>query len=223
MSVKDRQPCSRNQPPAQRGSSLAVAPALCVCQRKAECPHVYGRSRQEYCELGLLTSEQVAHAPNAFAQSRDWEFAPSTLRLALRYADSYKNGPPPEFPSPYRRWVIECVYRFFYYCTVSTLGDSTTDYFGVGKPAIAGEERIRSLTELKWGEFEATDFGDLESGEKKLQFDFTESARAVCYVSSFLLRYTCLPRGVAVSGGKTDHVDRDRFLIYWFLAHGCST
>ncbi len=38
--------------------------------------------------------------------------------------------------------------------TVSTLGDGRTDY-GLGKPAVAGEERFRSLTELKWDEFEA--------------------------------------------------------------------
>jgi len=62
--------------------------------------------------------------------------------------------------------------------TVSTLGDSPTDYFGLGKPAVAGEERFRSLTELKWGEFEAMGFGGLDPA-KKLQFDLTEGAQAV--------------------------------------------
>ena len=33
--------------------------------------------------------------------------------------------------------------------TVSALGDSTTVYFGLGNPAVTGEERFRSLTELK--------------------------------------------------------------------------
>ncbi len=33
--------------------------------------------------------------------------------------------------------------------TVSTLGDGPTDYFGMGKLAVTGEERFRSLTELK--------------------------------------------------------------------------
>jgi len=37
--------------------------------------------------------------------------------------------------------------------TVSTLGDGQTDY-GLGKPAVVGEERFWSLTELKWDEFE---------------------------------------------------------------------
>jgi len=41
-------------------------------------------------------------------------------------------------------------------------------YFGSGKPAAAGEERFRSLTELKLGEFEATGFRGLDLAEKKL-------------------------------------------------------
>ena len=41
------------------------------------------------------------------------------------------------------------------------------------------EDRFRSLTDLKWGEFEAMGFGDLGADDKKLQFDLTEGARAV--------------------------------------------
>jgi hypothetical protein len=63
--------------------------------------------------------------------------------------------------------------------TASTLGDRQTDYFGLGKPGVGGEERFLSLTELKWGEFETMGFGGLESSEKKLQFDLTESFRTV--------------------------------------------
>ena len=54
------------------------------------------------------------------------------------------------------------------FATVSTLGDRPTDYFGLGKPVVAGEERFRSLTELKLGEFEPMDFGCLHLVEKKL-------------------------------------------------------
>ena len=63
---------------------------------------------------------------------------------------------------------------------ITTLGDLQTDYFGLGKPSVAGEERFRSLTELDWGEFETMGFGGLESSEKKLQLDLTASARTVC-------------------------------------------
>ncbi|KAK0207243.1 hypothetical protein IW262DRAFT_668261 [Armillaria fumosa] len=44
----------------------------------------------------------------------------------------------------------------------------------------AGQEdadRFRSLTDLKWGEFESLTFGGL--GQEKLQFDLNESARTV--------------------------------------------
>jgi hypothetical protein len=77
----------------------------------------------------------------------------------------------------------------------TTLGDSATDYFRLGKPAVAGEERFRSLTKLKWGEFEAAGFGGLESNEKKLQFDLTESARTVrfefLYFMSLIFTMPC--------------------------------
>ena len=66
------------------------------------------------------------------------------------------------------------------FITVSTLGDNPTDYFGLGKPVVAGEERFRSLTKLKWGEFEAMGFGGVDPAEKNLQFDLTERARTVC-------------------------------------------
>ena len=50
-----------------------------------------------------------------------------------------------------------------------------------------GEERFRSLTDLKWGEFEAMGFGSIVADDKKLQFDLTESARAVRLISPPLL------------------------------------
>ena len=52
------------------------------------------------------------------------------------------------------------------------------------------EDRFRSLTDLKWGEFEMMGFGDLGADDKKLQFDLTEGARAVSDVLlSALLSY----------------------------------
>jgi hypothetical protein len=165
----------------------------------------------------------VTHAPNVFFQSRDWErVAPPTLKLAPRYADSFKKrmGLPPNFHP--HTGVASSNASIASSTTVSTLGDSSTDYFGLGKPAVVGEEQFRSLTDLKWGEFEAMGFGGAESSEKKLQFDLTETARTVCYVST-LLCYSCLPCRVAVPGSKTDDADLDRFLIQWLLAHGCPT
>jgi hypothetical protein len=62
----------------------------------------------------------------------------------------------------------------------STLVDEK-DYFGLGSGTTARDERFKSLTDLKWGEFEAMGFGSIE-GEKKLQFDLTEGARTVSNV-----------------------------------------
>ena len=133
----------------------------------------------------------VTHAPNAFAQSRDWErVAPPTLKLAPRYADSFKKrmSLPPTFHP--HTGVASSNASIASSTTVSSLGDSQTDYFGLGKPAVAGEEQFRSLTDLKWGEFEAMGFAGSESSEKKLQFDLTESARTVSHIST-LLCYSC--------------------------------
>jgi hypothetical protein len=58
------------------------------------------------------------------------------------------------------------------------------DHFGLCNRE--GEDRFRSLTDLKWGEFESIGFNHL-GDEKKLQFDLTESARTVC------LHSICLP------------------------------
>ncbi|KAH8995933.1 hypothetical protein EDB92DRAFT_1942827 [Lactarius akahatsu] len=120
----------------------------------------------------------TGHAPNVFAQSRDWErVAPPTLRLTPRYADSFKKRMdlPPNFHP--HTGVASSNASIASSATVSSVGDSPTDYFGLGKPALAGEERFRNLTDLKWGEFEAMGFGGLDPAEKKLQFDLTESAR----------------------------------------------
>ena len=105
--------------------------------------------------------------------------APSTLKLTPRYADRPKKRMdlPPNLHS--HTGVASSNASIVSSTTVSTLGDSPTDYFGLEKPAVAGEERFRSLTELKWGEFEAMGFRGAGSGCEELQFDLTEGARTV--------------------------------------------
>ena len=103
---------------------------------------------------------RVTHVPNVFAQSRDWErVAPPMLKLTPRYADGFKKHMdlPPNFHP--HTGIASSNASIASSTTVSTLGDSPTDYFGLGKPAVAGEERFRSLTELKWGESEVLGFG----------------------------------------------------------------
>jgi len=110
----------------------------------------------------------VTRTPNVFAPSRDWErVAPPPLKLTPRYADDFKkrmDNSPNLHP---HTGVASSNASIASFTTVSTLGVSPTDYFGLGKPAVAGEERFRSLTELKWGEFEALGFGGLNPAEKK--------------------------------------------------------
>ena len=165
----------------------------------------------------------ATHAPNVFAQSRDWErVAPPTLKLTPRYADGFKKRMdlPPNFHP--HTGVASSNASIASSTTVSTLGDSPTDYFGLGKPAVAGEERFRSLTELKWGEFEALGFGGLDPAEKKLQFDLTESARTVRLdLGSFvLLKFTDC---VAVASGETNDAHMDGFLVHRVHPHRRAT
>ncbi|KAL1942286.1 hypothetical protein VTO73DRAFT_6350 [Trametes versicolor] len=118
----------------------------------------------------------------AFAGSREWErIAPPTLKLPPRYSDAYKkrmdlaptfhpdvgasstaSSPPPSLTSSIS--------------SASSAGSTLFDEKEHG--LIGGEDRFRSLTDLKWGEFEAMGFGSVAADDKKLQFDLTEGARA---------------------------------------------
>ncbi len=84
------------------------------------------------------------------------------------------------------------------------------------------EERFRSLTELKWGEFEAMGFGGLDPAEKKLQFDLTESARTVCLDLSSVVLQMFMYR-VAVASGKTNDAHLDGLLVHWIHSHRRAT
>lgn len=128
------------------------------------------------------SANMAGHSPNVFSQSRDWErVAPPTLRLTPRYADSFKKRMdlPHNFHPHTGVPVASSNASIASSATTSSVGDSQADYFGLGKPALAGEERFRNLADLRWGEFEAMGFGGLDPAEKKLQFDLTESARTV--------------------------------------------
>ncbi|KAI1786123.1 hypothetical protein LXA43DRAFT_1065348 [Ganoderma leucocontextum] len=115
----------------------------------------------------------------AFAGSREWErIAPPTLKLAPRYSDAYKKrmvlapnfhpetGVPGSASSTLTPPSLSS--------SVSSASSVTSTLFEDKE----GEERFRSLTDLRWGEFEAMGFGSLMADEKKLQFDLTEGARA---------------------------------------------
>jgi len=61
---------------------------------------------------------------------------------------------------------------------ISTVGDNPTDYFGLGKPAVACGV-FPEFHRTQGGGYEAMGFGGLDRGEKKLQFELTESTDGV--------------------------------------------
>ncbi|KAF4622115.1 hypothetical protein D9613_009300 [Agrocybe pediades] len=125
------------------------------------------------------------HITKGLAASKEWErIAPATLKLAPRYSEGYKKRmdlPPSFHPDVAPGAALALKQSESSSSYLSTTSTSTTnsllpdpDYFGIG--AREGEDKFRSLTDLKWGEFESMGFGGL-GDEKKLQFDLTESAR----------------------------------------------
>ncbi|KAF9466768.1 hypothetical protein BDZ94DRAFT_1157316 [Collybia nuda] len=131
--------------------------------------------------MGPVTGE------NGLAVSKEWErVAPPTLKLPPRYSEAYKKrmdmpahfhpetGPGSALSSPPVSNAPSYSSNTSSGTSASLLGDQ--DYFGLGLGGREGEDRFRSLTDLRWGEFESMGFSGL-GDEKKLQFDLTESAR----------------------------------------------
>ena len=95
----------------------------------------------------------------AFAGSREWErIAPSALKLPPRYSDSYKKRMDlgPNFHPDTGAGASASS------LTPPSLSSSVSSASSVGSSLFEdkeGEERFRSLTDLRWGEFEAMGFG----------------------------------------------------------------
>lgn len=135
----------------------------------------------------------IAFPENGLMKSPVWErIAPTSLKLLPKYSENYrkKMDMPPNF-SPDTGYAIppsSIAGGSGTTSASSTLSGSTlgalsldTDGFGngVGMGGREGEEKFRSLTDLKWGEFESMGFSTGEA-EQKLKFDLTEGARTVC-------------------------------------------
>lgn len=123
----------------------------------------------------------------SLATSKEWNrIAPPVLKLSPRYSEAYKKKmdlPPhfhPDTGTGTNGMAIAPSTTSSTSSATSTLLDDR-DYFGLGNgfSTREGEDRFRSLTDLKWGAFESMGFGGLGADEKKLQFDLTESARSV--------------------------------------------
>lgn len=136
----------------------------------------------------------TAAKDSSLATSKEWaRVAPPTLRLPLRYSEAYrkKMDLPHNFHPDTGAGAIGVATvpstASSTLSTTSTLLDDR-DYFGLSNGVLGsreGEDRFRSLTDLKWGEFETMGFGTLGADEKKLQFDLTEGARTVSSLGLF--------------------------------------
>jgi hypothetical protein len=94
------------------------------------------------------------------SSSREWNrvVGPPGMRLGVKYSESYRKRmdlPPGSGPD-----------------TASTASPDTASL-----SAPQDEQRFRSLTDLKWGEFESLGFGSGEAASKRLEFDLNEGAR----------------------------------------------
>ncbi|KAF9234382.1 hypothetical protein BU15DRAFT_52692 [Melanogaster broomeanus] len=120
------------------------------------------------------SGQEINHG---LAGSKEWErIAPSALKLQPRYSEGYKKrmDMPPNFHPYIGAGVLSTTSSAS--SATSTLCDEK-DSFAAGLGIRQGEDRFRTLTDLKWGEFETMGFGTLEADERKLQFDLTEGAR----------------------------------------------
>ena len=126
----------------------------------------------------------------SFAASREWDrICPPTLKLAPRYSDSFRKRMdlPANFHPDMGTSSSSSTLSSAPSMTSSVSTSSTTSSLledkelGMLLGTRTPEDRFRSLTDLKWGEFEAMGFGDL-SDKQKMEFDLTESARAVSAV-----------------------------------------
>lgn len=128
----------------------------------------------------VKTSASWANRPkglseiNSLTNSKEWErISPPTLKLPPRYSDAYRKrmSLPPSFHPDIGPGSSSLQSSLSSTSSTASMenGQSLTN---------PGEDRFRSLTDLKWGEFEASGFGDHLTDEKKLQFDLTEGARA---------------------------------------------
>jgi len=111
---------------------------------------------------------------NSLTSSKEWQrIAPPALKSPPRYSDAYRKrmNLPPSFHPDIGPGAS----------SLQSSLSSTSSAPSIENGQLlnkSGEDRFRSLTDLKWGEFEASGFGNLVADERKLQFDLTEGARA---------------------------------------------
>ncbi|KAE9401015.1 hypothetical protein BT96DRAFT_621482 [Gymnopus androsaceus JB14] len=152
---------------------------------------------------GSGTATPMSGSSGGFASSNEWiRISPSgygydTPGMPPRYSDSYRkrmnlpvsaspdigftyamSTPPIDFNSPPpSAFTTRSAY------SIASFGaDSKVDFFAHPRLGNGGDRDYKSLSDQRWDNFENAGFGGLgvdDKSEKKLQFDLTESARAV--------------------------------------------
>jgi hypothetical protein len=122
---------------------------------------------------------------NALATSKEWgRVAPDGL--APRYSDAYRKRldlPATAQPDTSASSVAAS--------TLSAAPSASSSISSGSASTLVDSDQwgeFKSLTDAKWGEFENLGFGGMGSDDRKLQFDLTETARAV---SIYSLRIFC--------------------------------
>jgi len=125
---------------ARQALTSPWSPHRARCQRKEERPHVYARSCQDGCKLGYSSSQRGDSHPKCIRTISGLGASGSTdaqADAAIRRQFQEAHGPSPKLPSTYGRRIVQCVDRFLYHGINARR--NPTDYFGLGKPAVAGE------------------------------------------------------------------------------------
>jgi len=116
------------------------------------------------------------------AGSKEWErIASSALKLQPRYSDGYKKrmDMPPNFhphnglPSPLSSTTSSTS------SNTSPMDNNDPLGLALGLGNRPGEDRFKTLTEMKWVEFESAGFSSFEVSNKKLEFNLTENDKLV--------------------------------------------
>ncbi|KAG2356573.1 hypothetical protein BDR07DRAFT_1300167 [Suillus spraguei] len=148
------------------------------------------RNVRMYSQDLVNTAASWAHRSHGhgLAGSKEWErIAPPSLKLPPRYSEAYKKRMDlGSHVHPYTGPGVAPASATN--STSSSLSDDRDTVTGLGLRE--GEERFRSLTDLKWGEFEMMGFGAVAADETKLQFDLTESARTARAAKRATLTWT---------------------------------
>ncbi|KIL57157.1 hypothetical protein M378DRAFT_1029718 [Amanita muscaria Koide BX008] len=127
---------------------------------------------------GSRATPRLSAGPsNTLYLSKEWErVAPTTLKLPPKYSEAFKKRM--NIPQLSSRLAPSTSSYMSSASSASSAASGPSEKFGsLTLNPREGEDRFRSLTDMRWGEFESMGFGSIGEVDKKLEFDLTEGAR----------------------------------------------